>query len=105
MSVPQHSRQPFPRVPARRPPRHAGLVLGGLLAAGFGAAAIAGGSGDELIVAAMIMFWVPSLVAWRRHVTNTGSVVAVNVLLGWTVLGWVVALAMALRTSTRPRAR
>jgi Superinfection immunity protein len=28
---------------------------------------------------------------------NTGSVVVVNVLLGWTIVGWVVALAIALR--------
>lgn len=29
---------------------------------------------------------------------NTGSVVVLNLFLGWAVIGWVVALAMACRT-------
>jgi hypothetical protein len=40
----------------------------------------------------------PTLVALTRKVPNRGSVIVVNVLLGWTVIGWVVALAMACRS-------
>ena len=29
---------------------------------------------------------------------NDGSVIVVNVLLGWTVVGWIIALAMACRS-------
>jgi hypothetical protein len=35
-------------------------------------------------------------------VPHLGSIIAINVLLGWTLVGWVVALAMALRTIPEP---
>jgi Superinfection immunity protein len=57
------------------------------------------------ILAITVAYFVPTLVALRRRVTSTGSVIAVNFFLGWTVVGWIVALAMALRTSTTPRDR
>lgn len=51
----------------------------------------------------LIVFWfavymVPTIVAAIRKVPNMGSVVVINVLLGWTLVGWVVALAMAVRS-------
>ena len=46
------------------------------------------------------LYFIPSIVAGFRHVTNVGSVVVVNLFLGWTLIGWVVALAMACRTAT-----
>jgi hypothetical protein len=42
--------------------------------------------------------WAPTITALSRHVPNRGSVVVVNLFLGWTVVGWVVALAMACRS-------
>jgi Superinfection immunity protein len=45
------------------------------------------------------MYLLPALVAWLRHAPDIGSVAVINVLLGWTLLGWVLALAMALRTA------
>lgn len=48
-------------------------------------------------VAAILVYMAPSVVALRRGVTNRWSVVVVNLLLGWTVVGWAVALAMAVR--------
>jgi hypothetical protein len=44
------------------------------------------------------MYLLPALVGWARHVPDIGAVAVINVLLGWTLLGWVLALAMALRT-------
>jgi Superinfection immunity protein len=51
------------------------------------------------------LYLLPSLVASYRHVRNTGSVYCVNFLvycvnflLGWTLVGWAVALAMAARS-------
>jgi hypothetical protein len=41
---------------------------------------------------------VPTIVAYRRHVPNRGAVVVINAFLGWTLIGWVVALAMACRS-------
>ena len=52
-----------------------------------------------VVVVALCWYFLPTVVAVSRKVTNMGSVVVVNVFLGWTFIGWVVALAMACRTS------
>lgn len=49
------------------------------------------------------LYWVPTIAAWVRHVPNRGSVAVVNLFLGWTIVGWIVALAMAMR-DPRPAA-
>jgi nucleoside permease NupC len=47
------------------------------------------------------VYMVPTIVALARNdgqakrVPNIGPLVVINVLLGWTFVGWVVALAMA----------
>lgn len=45
------------------------------------------------------MYFLPTIIGASRKVVNVGSVFAINFLLGWTLIGWVVALAMALRTN------
>ncbi len=44
------------------------------------------------------LYFVPSLIAFGRKVPNAGSVLVVNIFLGWSLIGWVIALAMAVRT-------
>jgi T4 superinfection immunity protein len=51
------------------------------------------------LLVTLALYFVPSIVAVARKVTNQGSVIVINVFLGWTFIGWVVALAMACRTS------
>ena len=46
------------------------------------------------------VYFVPTIVATQRNVVNKWSVAVINAFLGWTLIGWVVALAMALRTAT-----
>lgn len=55
------------------------IILGGFLAIG--------------------LYLLPTIVGAARKVVNIGSVFAINLLLGWTLIGWAVALAMALRTN------
>lgn len=55
-------------------------------------------SSAALIVLAL--YFVPSIVAVVRKVTHQGCVVVINMFLGRTFVGWVVALAMACRTSS-----
>lgn len=43
----------------------------------------------------VFLYFAPSIVAYRRETPNKGSVLVLNVFLGWTFLGWVIALAMA----------
>lgn len=51
-----------------------------------------------LLIGVALVYLLPTLVGWSRHVQNVGSVAVINVFLGWTLIGWVVALAMAART-------
>ena len=41
----------------------------------------------------------PLLIGCFRRVPDVGSVAVINILLGWTLVGWAVALAMALRSA------
>lgn len=50
-------------------------------------------------------YFLPTIVALDRDVVNKWSVVVINVLLGWTLIGWAVALAMAFRTQTMKASR
>jgi len=56
--------------------------------------------GPGAVLLLIALYFVPTIVAAVRHVTNTGSVIVINFFLGWTFIGWVVALAMACRTAT-----
>jgi hypothetical protein len=45
------------------------------------------------------LYLLPGIVAQSRKVRNTGSIWVINIFLGWTVIGWIVALAMAGRSA------
>lgn len=45
----------------------------------------------------LLAYWVPTGVAVARRIDGLGQVIVVNLFLGWTVIGWVVALVMAFR--------
>ncbi|MGZ4140410.1 MAG: superinfection immunity protein, partial [Actinomycetota bacterium] len=44
------------------------------------------------------LYFTPLIVALIRKVPNTGSVAVINVFLGWSIIGWIVSLAMASRS-------
>lgn len=46
-------------------------------------------------------YFLPWAIAATRGKSNTGVVFWVNLVLGWTVVGWVVALVMALTAHRR----
>ena len=56
-----------------------------------------------LLVAALSLavYVLPSIVAGSRHKRNPGAIVALNLLAGWTVVGWVAALVWALTHDRR----
>lgn len=56
---------------------------------------IAASDSDALAVMLVIVYFIPSVIAGCRHHHQLGAIVVVNLLLGWTFIGWVVALAMA----------
>jgi hypothetical protein len=47
------------------------------------------------IIVGGCVYFLPALIAGRRNHHNQGAIFVVNAFLGWTFLGWVVALAMA----------
>lgn len=63
-----------------------------------------GGAAAFLLVIVVGMYFIPLIVAAVRKVPNVGSVAVLNIFLGWTLVGWVVALAMAARSAPTPPA-
>jgi Superinfection immunity protein len=53
---------------------------------------------SSLAVASVALYLLPVLIGLARHVPDIGAVAVIDILLGWTLIGWVVALAMALRS-------
>jgi hypothetical protein len=73
---------------------------GGLPVQSMTGEVIAGaGVGLLVFVVGTSLYLLPSIIGARRKVVNIGSVFVINLLLGWTLIGWVAALAMALRTN------
>ena len=48
---------------------------------------------EALIVLALYL--IPALVAYNRQHPNAGAILILNLLLGWTVVGWIVSLVWA----------
>jgi hypothetical protein len=51
------------------------------------------GIGPFLVLAGLGLYLLPTYISWQRHHHNAGPIFLVNLLLGWTLVGWVVALA------------
>lgn len=58
--------------------------------------------GFILLLLGVVLYFLPTIVANYNHRDNCGAILALNLLLGWTFLGWVVALVWALTDSKRP---
>ena len=54
-----------------------------------------------VVMVIFLAYWLPTLVAYGRHVSNVGQVAIINGLLGWSFVGWVVALVMAAKPVQR----
>ena len=47
-------------------------------------------------------YFLPSIIALARSKRNTLSIFLLNIFLGWTLVGWVVALVWAVRADDFP---
>lgn len=55
-----------------------------------------------LVFAAIaIAYWLPTLIAAIKG-NNLGRVLVINFLTGWTLIGWVIALVIALQRKPQP---
>lgn len=50
----------------------------------------------------LAVYFAPTFIGWDKK--GNGRVALVNILLGWTVIGWVVALVWALKAPDNPNA-
>jgi hypothetical protein len=48
------------------------------------------------------LYFLPSLIAVARHTHNSTGIFLLNLFLGWTCIGWIIALVMALCSSSCP---
>ncbi len=47
------------------------------------------------IILLLAMYFIPTIVAYYRHKDNFMAILLLNFFLGWTLVGWVVALVWA----------
>jgi hypothetical protein len=57
-----------------------------------------------LLITLIVCYFIPALVAFSRKHHNAGAICALNIFLGWTVVGWVVSLVWALSNPAPPSA-
>ncbi len=51
------------------------------------------------VTALVILYFLPAIIAGLRRSTMMVWVVLINLLAGWTVVGWIVALVMAIASA------
>lgn len=56
---------------------------------------------DPFFITAALLYFVPSLVAFLRHIKTPQGPILLNIFLGWTIVGWVAALIWAACASPR----
>lgn len=61
------------------------------------------GSGGGLLVLIAILYFLPAMVASVRRHRNSSAIGVLNLFLGWTLLGWVIALVWANTDNVRPK--
>jgi len=53
-------------------------------------------NGLFIIAVAAVLYFLPAICAARRQHNDVGAIVALNILLGWTVLGWIASFCWSL---------
>jgi len=48
-----------------------------------------------LIVMALIFYFLPTIIASKRQHADKDAIFVINLFLGWTLIGWMIALAWA----------
>lgn len=55
---------------------------------------------DAFLLELLIIYPLPTFIALAKHHPETGKIILVNLLFGWTGIGWLFALIAAVRTPT-----
>jgi len=57
--------------------------------------------GIVALIALVIVYFYPTIVAYNRRHTNKEALFVLNLLLGWSIIGWAVALTWAVKKVER----
>jgi Superinfection immunity protein len=49
-----------------------------------------------LLIVGAVLYFVPTVLAWWMHVKSARAIFYVNLVFGWTIVGWVVAVMWAM---------
>jgi hypothetical protein len=52
--------------------------------------------GVLLLLISVFLYFIPAIVAASKNKRNSGAIFGLNLLLGWTIVGWVASLVWAL---------
>ena len=56
----------------------------------------------SILLTLFLLYWLPTIIAVVRHAPSALGVAMVNFFLGWTVIGWFLALVWALAVHAGP---
>jgi hypothetical protein len=57
--------------------------------------------GSEWLLIILSLYFIPSIIASARKSSSATAIILLNLFLGWTVIGWVVALIWAISSSSK----
>lgn len=55
-----------------------------------------------VIVIGLVLYFLPSIIGFARKKSNSGAIFALNLLLGWIFVGWVISLVWSLTKDQKP---
>ncbi len=61
------------------------------------------GVGQFILLLLLALYLAPAITAFLRYHRNRASILVINLFLGWTFIGWVVALAMSVTNNVEDR--
>ncbi|NLA76683.1 MAG: superinfection immunity protein [Clostridiales bacterium] len=50
-----------------------------------------------LVIIGSLFYFLPTIVGCAKHQPNKGAIFALNLFLGWSLIGWVISLVWALK--------
>jgi hypothetical protein len=71
----------------------------GQLLAGIGL--MISSAGAFAIIMIIFFYFLPTIVAFLRSKRNGAAIMALNILLGWTLIGWAIAMVWSLTSDER----
>lgn len=60
-------------------------------------------NGFVYLAVLLVLYLIPSVIAYRRWHRNFKPIFVLNIFLGWTFLGWLVCLVWSLSSNTQPK--